>query len=237
MKSISVGPFSKVYYFHYDLLGSITNLTDSSGTTMWTDSYEPYGLIHSETKNSTQAPTAVIKFAGEYLDPTGLYHLRARQYDPSSGRFTTLDPLPNPTTDPYMSAYTYDRPTVLTDPSGMRSGTCTSPWCWYKQDPLAGCLAGVGLGVAVSVVSAGTLTGAAAVKAGEGCGESIALYGAERGLEHIIGSKQASDTGTVVDIYKTGTDVTDAVVTRADRIAQAKNAVRVTIRAIVVVIR
>ena len=138
MKSISVGPFSKVYYFHYDLLGSITNLTDSSGTTMWTDSYEPYGLIHSETKNSTQAPTAVIKFAGEYLDPTGLYHLRARQYDPSSGRFTTLDPLPNPVSDPYMSAYAYanDRPTVFTDPTGLRPDVCGSSIfrCWLKHD-------------------------------------------------------------------------------------------------------
>ena len=81
-RKISMTSGNNTYHFHYDPLGSVTNLTDSSGTTMWTDSYEPYGLLHSETKNSTQAPTAVIKFAGEYLDPTGLYHLRARQYDP-----------------------------------------------------------------------------------------------------------------------------------------------------------
>ena len=59
---------NNTYYFHYDPLGSVVNLTNSTGTTMWTDSYEPYGLIHTETKNSAQAPTAVMKFAGEYLD-------------------------------------------------------------------------------------------------------------------------------------------------------------------------
>ena len=86
--------------------------------------------------NDTKAPAQAVKFAGEYLDPTGLYHLRARQYDPSTGRFLTLDPLPNPVTDPYMSAYTYanDRPTVLADPSGL-SPVCKSLFCFLKSVP------------------------------------------------------------------------------------------------------
>jgi RHS repeat-associated protein len=77
-----------------------------------------------------------MRFAGEYEDTTGLYHLRARQYDPSVGRFTALDPLPNPVKSPYMSAYVYanDRPTVLTDPSGLRPH-CTSLWCFLKSIP------------------------------------------------------------------------------------------------------
>jgi RHS repeat-associated protein len=84
-RRISMTSGNSSYYFHYDPLGSVVNLTSSSGASQWTDSYEPYGLIHSETKNNNQAPTTFMKFAGEYFDPTGLYHLRARQYDPSTG--------------------------------------------------------------------------------------------------------------------------------------------------------
>ena len=91
---------------------------------------------YDAVKNDTKAPTALIKYTGAYLDPTGLYHLRARQYDPSTGRFTTQDPLPNPVLDPYVSAYAYanDAPTVLVDPSGLRAGTCGKIRCWVGSD-------------------------------------------------------------------------------------------------------
>ncbi|MER5408910.1 RHS repeat-associated core domain-containing protein [Streptomyces sp. NPDC002769] len=32
------------------------------------------------------------RFAGNYQDPTGLYHLQARYYDANTGRFTQPDP-------------------------------------------------------------------------------------------------------------------------------------------------
>jgi RHS repeat-associated protein len=108
------------YYYHYDTLGSVRNVTSSTGATQWTDTYEPYGAIRTETKNSNQAPTNFMKFTGELSDPTGLYYLRARQYDPSLGRFVTVDPAgPNQeaaATSTY--AYVDDRPTVMADPSG-----------------------------------------------------------------------------------------------------------------------
>lgn len=63
----------------------------------------------------------VLKFAGELLDPTGLYYLRARLYDPSSGRFTRRDPASPDPGEPYISSYAYaaNRPTSMIDPSGM----------------------------------------------------------------------------------------------------------------------
>src|SRR5207248_2244988 len=70
------------YYYHYDNLGSVANLTNSTGASMWTEVYEPFGSIRTETKNAGGAPANFMKFMGEYLDPTGLYYLRARQYDP-----------------------------------------------------------------------------------------------------------------------------------------------------------
>ncbi len=107
-------------YYHYDGLGSVANLTSSSGATQWTWSYEPFGSIRTETKASGNQPDNFLKFTGEYLDPTGLYHLRARQYDPAIGRFLRLDPAEPSEADPTVSAYTYvaNRPTVLVDPRG-----------------------------------------------------------------------------------------------------------------------
>jgi RHS repeat-associated protein len=86
----------------------------------WTDAYEPFGAIRTETKNATSAPANFMKFTGEYVDPTGLYFLRARQYDPAIGRLTTLDPEGEGGQESFASAYVYaaNRPTVLADPSG-----------------------------------------------------------------------------------------------------------------------
>jgi RHS repeat-associated protein len=102
-------------YFHTDQLGSVTNTTSASGASQRTWSYEPYGVIRTSTGTS---PANFVNFTGEYLDPTGLYHLRARQYDPASGRFTRTDPVENSASGSQY-AYVSDRPTVSVDPAGL----------------------------------------------------------------------------------------------------------------------
>jgi RHS repeat-associated protein len=117
---ISMYEGGAAYYYNYDPLGSVTNLTNASGSTEWTDTYEPYGAIRSETQNDPAGPTNMMKFAGEYLDPTGLYHLRARQYDSSNGRFLGQDSLGG-TADSHagsLYAYANDDPTRFNDPTG-----------------------------------------------------------------------------------------------------------------------
>src|SRR5947209_4254996 len=112
-------------YYHYDTLGSVRNVTSSTGASQWTDTYEPFGAIRTETKNAGNAPDNVMKFAGELSDPTGLYYLRARQFDPPSGRFLGVDPVApaQPEANPHTASYVYadDRPTTLADPTGTRS--------------------------------------------------------------------------------------------------------------------
>jgi RHS repeat-associated protein len=117
---ISMTAGNSTSYYIRDGLGSSVNLTSSSGATQWTWSYEPFGSIRTETKASGNQPDNFLKFTGEYLDPTGLYHLRARQYDPVSGRFLHPDPVQADTLDPYNSSYVYagNRPSVMVDPSG-----------------------------------------------------------------------------------------------------------------------
>lgn len=65
----------------------------------------------------------------------GLYHLRARQYDPSVGRFVQLDPRAQTITDPYVASYVYvnDQPTVLIDPSGREAEGFQFAQAWWCQ--------------------------------------------------------------------------------------------------------
>ncbi len=62
-----------------------------------------------------------FRFTEEQSDETGLYFLRARYYDPSTGRFISKDPFGGTIGNPASLnryVYAYDNPTGLTDPSG-----------------------------------------------------------------------------------------------------------------------
>ena len=63
----------------------MTDITSATGASLaWTE-YTPFGTIRASGATS-QAPTNLFRFIGEYRDgTTGLYHLRARQYDPTAG--------------------------------------------------------------------------------------------------------------------------------------------------------
>jgi RHS repeat-associated protein len=102
-------------YYHSDGLGSVSNLTSDTGASQRALSYEPFGQVRT---NTGSGPSTFLKFTGEYEDPTGLYHLRARQYDPSIGRFLTRDPAGVG----HSYAYADNMPTVFGDPSGLVFG-------------------------------------------------------------------------------------------------------------------
>ncbi|WP_329568907.1 RHS repeat-associated core domain-containing protein [Kitasatospora sp. NBC_01266] len=107
-------------YDHHDWLGSITDLTDANGIQQTRMSYDAFGQ-QTTTAITSNAPTSAFGFAGQYNDPTltGNQDDRAREYNPSTGRFTGRDPLS--ASAPYGSAYAYaaNAPTLHTDPSGM----------------------------------------------------------------------------------------------------------------------
>jgi RHS repeat-associated protein len=108
-------------YYHYDAIGSVTGVTAAAGTTQRSYDYDPFGTVRSQTQASG-ASANQFGFAGEPVDPaSGLSYMRARWYEPASGRFTAVDPLESPAGEPYRSAYQYadGRPGVLVDPSGM----------------------------------------------------------------------------------------------------------------------
>jgi RHS repeat-associated protein len=144
---VSMATRSDTSYFHYDGLGSVTNVTSSTGAPLWAYQYEPFGTPRAETQSSRKSPDNPLRFAGQYLDgETGLYHLRARQYDSVTGRFLSLDPVAQPDDEPGVAPYVYvgDRPTVFTDPNGL-CPTCVAAgfgaaWegGWYSLNTAVG---------------------------------------------------------------------------------------------------
>ncbi len=90
-------------HYLYDGLGSTTDLTDGSGRK------------RTPSKRRTVEVGAVewnVEFEGS--PPGGLYYLRARYYDPETGRFLSQDPIPG--VNPY--AYVGNKPVRFVDPSG-----------------------------------------------------------------------------------------------------------------------
>ena len=52
-RRISLTSSSNTTYYHYDPLGSVANMTSSSGSRRWTYSYEPFGSIRTESAPAT----------------------------------------------------------------------------------------------------------------------------------------------------------------------------------------
>jgi RHS repeat-associated protein len=76
-------------FYVYDGAGSVRQLTNSNGTP--TDEYEYDAYGNSLTKQGT-TPNNYL-YRGEQFDPDlGLYYLRARYYNPGTGRFLSRDP-------------------------------------------------------------------------------------------------------------------------------------------------
>lgn len=74
-------------YYLTDAQNSVIGLVDTSGKRTATYTYGPYG--EPRTNSGTQQP---FRYTSAYLDPTGLYKMGARYYDPNLGRFTQPDP-------------------------------------------------------------------------------------------------------------------------------------------------
>ncbi len=104
----------KALYLHHDQQGSTRLLTGSTGIVEGAMTYDPYGnlLASSGTK------TTPLGYDGQYTNSdTGLIYLRAREYDPATDQFLSVDPMEAITEAPY--DYTYDDPLNAIDPSGL----------------------------------------------------------------------------------------------------------------------
>jgi len=81
------------YFYLHDRLGSVRQVIDTSGNVKNMYTYEPFGETLEE-QSGTGAPSNSFMFTGQFFDSeVDEYYLRARQYDPYIGRFTSRDPV------------------------------------------------------------------------------------------------------------------------------------------------
>ncbi|MCB2411832.1 DUF6531 domain-containing protein [Demequina sp. TTPB684] len=111
----------EVVFLHGDLIGSTRSATDVSGAQVGSWDYSVFGETLTATGGAAGDGAGITRFlfAGEYLDDTGLYYLRARFYDPVTASFLSVDPALSATGSPY--AYASGNPLQLVDPLGLWS--------------------------------------------------------------------------------------------------------------------
>ncbi len=132
ISTIRYTPSAERYFYHFDGLGSITELTDSSGAVAEKYEYGAYGkTVIKDASNNTLSQSAIgnrFGFTGRELDSdTGLYYYRARYYSPELGRFLQTDPLGIDDENPY--TYCSNDPVNYIDPYGYQgSGIIFTIW-------------------------------------------------------------------------------------------------------------
>jgi RHS repeat-associated protein len=107
-----------------DWASNVTAAVSTTGTTVTgTNTLDVFG--NNRATGTGSLTSAAFAFSGQYLDSvTGLYDMRARDYDTTTGRFTAQDPVATPTGMPYFASYVYgyNNPLMFVDPSGQ--------WSW-----------------------------------------------------------------------------------------------------------
>ena len=105
-------------YYLYNAHGDVVQLSGGSGTAVGNYDYDAFGV----ERNLDDADTNPFRYCGEYFDPeTGTIYLRARYYNPSTGRFTQEDPI---RAELNWYSYCNGNPVIYVDPTG----------CWAESD-------------------------------------------------------------------------------------------------------
>ncbi|MGW7318257.1 RHS repeat domain-containing protein [Streptomyces sp. NPDC054865] len=120
-------------YYIVDGLGSPVQFINQSTVQSGVYEYDPYGAAQT-VKAGTAATENPYRFVGGTYDrTTGYLKYGQRWYDPTTGRFTTQDPLTF-LADPAQGnryAYAADNPVNNIDPTGRWAGTISGEGCFW----------------------------------------------------------------------------------------------------------
>ena len=113
-----------VYFYHRDGLGSVSEVSDQSGTLVERYVYDVYGRPQIFDSTDSELTASAIGnpylFTGRRYDPeSGNYYYRARIYSPTLGRFLQSDPL-GYVDGLNLYAYVGNNPLVYAESSVMR---------------------------------------------------------------------------------------------------------------------
>ena len=112
-----------MYCYHFDATGHTVALTDSTKAIVNAYAYTPFGILANQTQTIEQP----FKFVGQYgvmAEDNGWYYMRARYYDPETGRFISEDPLGFDGGDVNLYVYASNNPVMFMDPWGL----CKNDW-------------------------------------------------------------------------------------------------------------
>src|SRR5579883_1579175 len=126
-----VGLLSRViggttYYYLTDGLGSVLAIVNNSGALQQNYAYDVFGAVTQQSGSLGSEQ----QFAGQQTDPDGLQYLRARYYDPATGRFLSRDSWSNDDKTvfhPYV--YVNNNPSTGLDPTGHNGPDCEDDDC------------------------------------------------------------------------------------------------------------
>lgn len=156
----------RTYTYLYDGHGSVVGLMSESGSVTDTYTYDAFGNLLKSTGRTANN----YRYCGEQFDSTtGLYYLRARYMDTSTGRFISQDSYAGSVYDPvslHKYLYANSNPVTYSDPSGYMSlaGAVTA-------SAIQGALLNVGFTIGLNILKNLDQTGE--VKITVSCGEIV----------------------------------------------------------------
>ena len=170
-------------HIYTDAQGSTRLVTDAAGNVIEALDFDAFG---NETATNTKETRH--RYTGESFDATtGLYHLRARDYDPATGRFISMDEHPGSQRIPLsLNKYLYGNadPVNTIDPSGY----------------MAGVAAAVNTLSSVSLINVAQIAGATALAGGLLCTLQVAVVAAASHLDvDFVLPKQIKEKGCTVN--------------------------------------
>ncbi len=102
-------------YYEVDGLGSITSLSNTAGALAQTYTFDSFG---KQTASSGSLTNPFHYAAREFDGESALYYMRARYFDPTTGRFISEDPI-RFAGGMNFYAYVANQPTQSSDPFGL----------------------------------------------------------------------------------------------------------------------
>ncbi len=104
-------------FYHYDFRGSTIATTNASQTVVRQYQYDAFGKILQQTPTTDDNPFRYVGQHGVQYEAANLYFMRARYYDPNTGRFISEDPIWATNLYPYAD----NNPVMMVDAMGEKA--------------------------------------------------------------------------------------------------------------------
>ncbi len=119
------------YYLHYDQVGSLRAVSDTSHNIIKELTYDTFGNILTDTNSGFKVP---FGFAGGlYDEDTKLVRFGYRDYDSFTGKWTAKDPIDFSGGDSNLYGYVLGDPVNFVDPDGLCN---ENPNAWEEEPGL-----------------------------------------------------------------------------------------------------